>query len=87
MREKILVVDDGQSLRWLLQAVLEREGYAVVLASDGKKAVRLAESEKPHLIILDAKMPDPDGIKTCATLRANDKTQAIRCTMRYANLP
>jgi two-component system response regulator VicR len=87
MREKILVVDDGQSLRWLLQAVLEREGYAVVLASDGKKAVRLAETEKPQLIILDAKMPDSHRIEACAALRANAKTQAIRCTMPYANLP
>jgi DNA-binding response OmpR family regulator len=86
MREKILVVDDEQSLRWLLQAVLEREGYEVVLASDGKKAVRLAETEQPQLIILDAKMPDPDGMKTSTALRANEKTQAIRCTMPYANL-
>jgi len=77
MRKKLLVVDDEQMLRCLLQTALEREGYEVVLASDGNEAVRLGESEKPHLIILDAVMPDPDGIETCAALRANEKTRAI----------
>jgi two-component system alkaline phosphatase synthesis response regulator PhoP len=77
MWEKILVVDDGQSLRWLLETVLENAGYKIFLASDGEEAIRLAESVKPHLIILDAKMPDPDGINTCIALRANQKTRAI----------
>jgi CheY-like chemotaxis protein len=77
MRKKILVVDDEESLRCLLKTVLEKEGYEVVLASGGEEAVRLAESEKPHLITLDAKMPDPDGMQTCAALRVNQKTRGI----------
>jgi CheY-like chemotaxis protein len=77
MRKKILVVDDEESLRCLLKNVLEDEGYEVVLASGGEEAVRLAEREKPHLITLDAKMPDPDGIQTCATLRVNQETRGI----------
>jgi DNA-binding response OmpR family regulator len=77
MREKILVVDDEEMLGCLLQTALERDGYEVVLASGGEEAMRLAASEKPHVIILDAVMPDPDGIKTCAALRANPKTRAI----------
>jgi DNA-binding response OmpR family regulator len=77
MREKILVVDDEEPLRWLLKTILERAGYEVVLASDGVEAIRLAESEKPHLIILDAVMPKLDGIATCIALRANQKTRAI----------
>jgi DNA-binding response OmpR family regulator len=77
MREKILVVDDEEMLRCLLQTALEKEGYEVVLASGGEEAMRLAENKQPHLIILDAVMPDPDGIKTCAALRANPKTGGI----------
>jgi DNA-binding response OmpR family regulator len=77
MQEKILVVDDEEMPRCLLQAALEKEGYEVVLASGGEEAVRLGESEKPHLVILDAVMADPDGIKTCPALRANPKTRAI----------
>ncbi len=77
MRKKILVVDDEESVTHLLKTVFEKEGYEVVLASDGEEAIRLAESEKPHLITLDAKMPEPDGIQTCAALRANQKTRGI----------
>jgi DNA-binding response OmpR family regulator len=77
MRERILVVDDEEILRHLLQEALDREGYEVVLASGGEEAMRLAASEKPHVIILDAVMPDPDGIKTCAALRANPETRGI----------
>jgi CheY-like chemotaxis protein len=77
MREKILVVDDEQSMRYLLQTVLEKAGYEAILASNGEEAVRLAESEKPHLIILDVKMPKLDGIKTCLALREKQKTRAI----------
>ncbi len=57
MGEKILVVDDEQPIREWLKSVLDREGYETILASDGKEAVRLAESGSPHLIILDAMMP------------------------------
>ncbi len=77
MREKILIVDDEQSLRDLLKTVLEKGGYEAIMAANGEEAVRLAESENPHLVILDAEMPDPSGIKTCAALRANGKTRRI----------
>jgi two-component system alkaline phosphatase synthesis response regulator PhoP len=77
MRKKILVVDDEESVTHFLKTFFERAGYEVILASDGEEAVRLAESEKPHLITLDAVMPDPDGIQTCAALRANQKTRGI----------
>jgi DNA-binding response OmpR family regulator len=77
MGEKILVVDDEQPIRDWLKSVLEREGYETILASDGKEAVRLAESGSPHLIILDAMMPELDGINTCVALKANERTRAI----------
>jgi DNA-binding response OmpR family regulator len=77
MGEKILVVDDEQAIRYLLQTVLERAGYEPIMASNGEEAIRLAESENPHLIILAARMPEPDGIKTCTALRANQKTRTI----------
>ncbi len=77
MGEKILVVDDEQPIREWLKSVLDREGYETILASDGKEAVRLAESGSPHLIILDAMMPELDGIKTCVALKANERTRVI----------
>jgi CheY-like chemotaxis protein len=77
MREKTLVVDDEQSPRYFLETVLEREGYEVVLASDGNEAIRVVESGNPHLIILDARTPKVDGIGTCAALRADERTRRI----------
>lgn len=77
MGEKILVADDEETIRGLLKTLLESEGYEVVLAANGEDAVRVAESENPHLIILDAVMPELDGIRTCIALRANEKTWAI----------
>jgi DNA-binding response OmpR family regulator len=71
--EKILIVDDRQSLRHLLHAVLENAGYRVVLAADGEEAVRLAESGRPNLIIPDAKESDPNGIKTCRARRQRSR--------------
>src|SRR5512139_3484459 len=77
MGHKILVVDDEEPIRDLLTGFLEGQGHTVVLASNGKGALLLAEKESPHLIVLDVRMPGLDGIETCAALRANEKTRAI----------
>jgi DNA-binding response OmpR family regulator len=75
--EKIMVVDDEKPIREILRNLFQKDGYEVILASNGKEAIRLAESEKPHLIMLDARMPELDGIATCAVLRASETTRAI----------
>ena len=77
MGEKILVVDDEEVVREMLRTLLETEGYEAILASNGEEALRLAESENPHLIILDAVMPERDGINTSVALRGSEKTRAI----------
>ncbi len=58
---KILIVDDDVDLIAVEKAVLEREGYIVVLASNGKEGLAQARKEKPDLIILDIVMPVMDG--------------------------
>jgi DNA-binding response OmpR family regulator len=77
MGEKILVVDDEQVIREMLKTFLETEGYEPILASNGEETIRLAQTEAPHLIILDAIMPERDGIDTAAALKADEKTRAI----------
>lgn len=77
MAEKILVVDDEEPVREVLRNLLEMRAYAVILASDGEEAIRLAESEKPQLIILDAAMPKIDGLETCRRLRSEEKTRPV----------
>ena len=65
MTDKILVVDDEGEIRSLLESFLTGQGYKVILASDGNKALELAEAEAPQTIILDIKLPGLNGIEVC----------------------
>lgn len=66
---KILVVDDDEDIVELLEYNLEKEGYEVKTASDGKKALKIARDFRPDLILLDIMMPQQDGIETARTIR------------------
>jgi len=77
MEDKVLAVDDELQMRDLLNLFLTRDGYDVLLASNGEDAIELAEKENPQIILLDIKMPGIDGIEVCRRLKANRKTQSI----------
>lgn len=65
----ILIVDDEQDILDFLSYNLSKEGYKVLTANNGLKAIDLAKDLKPSLIILDVMMPQMDGIEVCQTLR------------------
>ncbi len=65
----ILLVDDEPDILEFLGYNLEKEGYKVLKAKNGKKAIKLAWENKPHLVILDVMMPVMDGIEACAEIR------------------
>jgi DNA-binding response OmpR family regulator len=69
MDQKILVVDDEQSITDLLEYNLRQNGYRVVVARDGHEALRLAQTEQPDLVVLDLMLPGPDGFDICRELR------------------
>lgn len=73
MASKILVVDDEEDIREILQFNLKKEGYIVELAKSGKEAIKIAESFQPDLIVLDIMMPEMDGVEVCKTLRQDEK--------------
>ena len=77
MADRILVVDDEEEIRNLLESFLTDQGYEVVLASDGNQAIELAETEAPQTIILDIKLPGLNGIEVCKRLKEKEKTSAI----------
>jgi CheY-like chemotaxis protein len=77
MEEKVLVVDDEREIRDLLKEFLTDQAYEVILASNGKEAIELAEREHPDVILLDVKMPEIDGIKVCQRLKEEPSTQFI----------
>mgnify|MGYP001163403454 CR=1 FL=1 len=65
----ILLVDDEADILEFLGYNLEKEGYRVLKAKKGEKALKLARENKPQLIILDVMMPGMDGMETCSRLR------------------
>ena len=60
---KILVVDDEEPIANILEFNLKKEGYDVIVANDGEKAVELAFNDNPDLILLDLMLPKKDGWK------------------------
>lgn len=69
LKEKILLVDDDPDIHEIQRVYLEKEGYVLFFARDGKEAIRLAEKEQPDLIILDVQLPDMDGFEVCRSIR------------------
>lgn len=69
MRNKVLVVDDEQSIVTLLQYNLEQAGFEVITAMDGETGRDLAENESPDIVVLDLMLPKLDGMEVCKQLR------------------
>jgi len=67
--QKILLVDDEPDILEFLSYNLKKEGYHVITANNGKEGLVIAKKELPDLIILDAMMPEMDGMETCRELR------------------
>ncbi len=79
---KILVVDDERSITDLLEYNLRRNGYQVIVARDGRRALRLAQTEELDLIILDLMLPGLDGLDICRVLRRESAIPIIMLTAR-----
>jgi DNA-binding response OmpR family regulator len=71
MAEKVLIIDDDIDTLKLVGLMLERQGYEIVVASNGTIGLNKASEEKPELILLDVMMPDLDGYEVTKRLRAN----------------
>jgi two-component system KDP operon response regulator KdpE len=84
MSAKILVVDDEASIRRLLRNTLERAGYAVVEAADGRDALLRAGVEYPSAILLDLGLPDRDGLGLIPLLLQNSDTVILVVSARDA---
>ena len=75
-RPRLLLVDDEPANLQVLRQVLQEE-YRLLFARDGRKALELARSEAPALILLDVMMPELSGLDVCRTLKSQDATAAI----------
>ncbi len=74
---RVLVVEDDPKMAGLLKRGLEREGYAVDVAADGREALWAAEEHDYRAIVLDAMIPGPDGFEVCRTLRQKGRWSPV----------
>ncbi len=81
MSARVLVVDDIQANRKLLQAKLSHEYYHVLTATNGEEAIAAARSQSPDIILLDVMMPIMDGFEACSILKSDPETQHIPIVM------
>lgn len=68
-KRRILVVDDDEGVRDVIRSMLESAGYAVLLAENGKEAMKLLKTQRADLILTDLVMPEQEGIETIKALR------------------
>ncbi|OPY10568.1 MAG: Alkaline phosphatase synthesis transcriptional regulatory protein SphR [Syntrophaceae bacterium PtaB.Bin038] len=84
MVPRILIVDDEKDIADLVAYNLEKEGYEVLKAFDGEKALALVRTKKPALVVLDLMLPGIQGLEVCKRLRRDAETSAIPIIMLTA---
>ena len=82
MAISVLIVEDDRNIQELLQLYLEKEGYAVTVASDGGQGLSKFRAIKPDLVLLDVMMPVMDGWAVCKAIRADSQTPIIMLTAK-----
>jgi len=80
MTHKVLVADDVISLEYLMK----REGYNVLVATDGIQALEMIQRERPALVLLDVMMPGKTGFEVCQEVRADASLDGVRILMLTA---
>ena len=76
-KKKILVIDDNKKNRYLTSFLLEKEGFEVVIATNGFEGIEAARKQQLDLIIMDIKMPKMDGHETTRRIRRLKKYKSI----------
>ena len=77
---KILVIDDEQGIRDLLDTLLSRKGYDVLLAENGQKGLEIFRRERPDVMVLDLKMAGMDGLTVLRQVRSLNEPLRINIT-------
>ena len=82
--EKVLCVDDDLSLLRLYQEELTEEGYKVILAKDGKEALKKFEKESPNVVVMDIRMPVMDGMEALGRIVGKERKIPIILNTSYS---
>ena len=84
MNKKVVVIDDEQSVLDVVRAYLEKDGFIVFVAANGREGLALAERMKPALIVLDLMLPDVSGEEICREIRARSDVPILMLTAKAA---
>jgi DNA-binding response OmpR family regulator len=82
MNERILIIDDERSIHEVVRAYLERDGFIVYSASNGREGLELALSKPPALIVLDLMLPDLSGEEICKEVRSRSDVPILMLTAK-----
>lgn len=82
MSKKILVVDDEPSIVEIVRAYLEKDGFTVVTANDGRAALDMFHRDRPDLVVLDLMLPEFSGLDVCRHICNDSSTPVIMLTAR-----
>lgn len=86
MNERVLIADDEKNMRWVLAQALESDGFEVVQAVDGKEALASIAEQTPDVMVLDHRMPPPDGMEVLRRLRAAGSTFPVIMLTAHGNV-
>ena len=84
MTQKLLVADDEPNIVISLEYLMKREGYQVLVATDGDQALETIQRERPALVLLDVMMPGKTGFEVCQAVRADPALDGVRILMLTA---
>ena len=84
MSQRILIVDDEPNIVISLEYLMKKEGFEIVVATDGEAALQKAAEFLPNLILLDVMMPKKSGFDVCETLRAMPALAGVKIIMLTA---
>jgi DNA-binding NtrC family response regulator len=84
--ENILIVDDNEDLQFTLSNIIESEGYNVLTADDGNKALKLLKANTPDLVLLDMRLPGMDGMKVLEEIKKFDKNIIVLMLTAYGDV-
>ncbi len=86
MARRVLVVDDEKNMRWVLGQALSGEGYEVTEAADGKEAMDAVNDSAPDIMVLDHRMPAPDGMEVLRRVRSKGLSFPIIMLTAHGNV-
>jgi two-component system cell cycle response regulator DivK len=77
MNETLLIIEDNQQNLYMMRFLLEKNGFTVIGAENGREGIEKALSEKPNAILLDIQLPEMDGYAVAAELKKYDELESI----------